>query len=321
MFKGILQQLRLTAFATTCRCHHLSPLPLAVIVKNLLDVLYLSACVAQAELTEEPRLQVVALLSTLLAKTTQRAFQLVDRTQCLLHLTSVILPQAMELRVLELPPSDIILIALPYPRPTGMTRFKVFDGLLLPGFHGFQPPMGITQILSLLHVANALIESRDPSLVRLEIAIGLKIVIDCGHKIGPVAASDNLSAVTGYVAQLTILPHDHYTKHLAFGNLSLKDSVYRALCKDLLFVTPQICRYLRYCEPTKRIRLIVERIVQPDRRLYGCIERMEDHSIVGEMSEERERKGKSEPTHKAGLSVKCIRWNSDNTLREEDQSE
>ena len=190
----------------------------------------------------------------------------------------------MELRILELPPPDICFLTLPYPRPAGMIGLKVLDGLLLPGLHGFQLPMGITQILPLLHVADAVVDVRDLSLMRLEIAVGLEIVIDCRHEIGPVATSGNLSAVTGYVAQLAIFPHDHHTKHLALGYLGLKVSVHRVLCKGLLFVATQICRQLRNRQTAKRIRLVVERIVQPDRRLHSCIERMEYHSFGNVMS-------------------------------------
>lgn len=145
MFEGVLQQLRLTAFTTACRCCHLSPLLLAVITKDLLDILYLSSGVAQAELTEKPRLQVVALLSTLLAETMQHAFQLVDRTQCLFHLSPVIFPQAMELRILELPPPDICFLAFPHPRPTGMIGFEVRDRFFLLRLYRFQLLMRFVQ--------------------------------------------------------------------------------------------------------------------------------------------------------------------------------
>lgn len=87
-------------------------------------------------------------MSTLLAKTTQRTLQLVDSAQRLLHLSPVIFPQTMELRILELPSADIFFVAFPYPRPTGMIGFKVLDGLLLPDFHGLQLLMGLVQILS-----------------------------------------------------------------------------------------------------------------------------------------------------------------------------
>ena len=293
MLEGILQQLGLTAFTTACRCHHLSPLLLAIVTKDCLDVFHLSACVAQAELTEEPRLQVVALLSTLLAETMQHAFQLVDRTQCLLHLSSVIFPQAMELRILELPPPDICFLAFPHPRPTGMIGFEVRDRFFLLCLYRFQLLMRFVQSLPLLHVADALIDVGDLGLVRLEISVGLEIVIDCRHEVRPVAASGNLSAVTGYVPQSTVLPYDYHAKHLAFGYLRLKAGIHRSLCKGLLFVATQISRQLHDCQLTKRIRLVIERIVQPDRWLHGCIKRMEYHSFLEECRKREKGKRKN----------------------------
>lgn len=63
-----------------------------------------------------------------------------------------------------------------------MIGFEVRDRFFLLRLYRFQLLMRFVQSQAILHVADALIDVGDLGLVRLEISVGLEIVIDCRHE-------------------------------------------------------------------------------------------------------------------------------------------
>ena len=205
MGKGILQQLGLaTLTAARRRTAHRG--------EDVDQVARLAPGVAHDEMPEQPCLQRVALATPQGLQMAYLVFFLSPDLLCGGLTPALGQFPAVQFGILELPPTDVVVLAL----------------AVAAALHEGRPWCSLTVSLGqrlTAQTVDGMVQLHNPGLLTLKVAVGLQIVEHRRHKGGPVAAPAHLSAVTGQIAiaRLGIALHDEHPEHLALPNLCPKN--------------------------------------------------------------------------------------------------